>query len=122
MKASMIALVGFALLAVGTGCGAASMQSAQSPTVWQTRALADGIELRVNEDASPDAARVVEDIQSEMRLRYPSPDATQPSHRWETRVLADGVELLVAQDATANASHMADDIQTEMRSRYIGAR
>jgi hypothetical protein len=121
MKASMIALVGFALVTVGTGCSAVSMQS-QAKSTWETHVLADGVELRVSEDASPDASRVADDIQSELRLRYPSTQSDHAGRRWEKRVLADGVELLVSENAGANATRMAADIQTEMRSRYISAR
>ncbi len=73
MKAFAITLVGMVMLTLGTGCGAASLQEPQTssqPVRWETRVLANGVELRVSEDASPDAVRVAEDIQAEMRSRY----------------------------------------------------
>jgi hypothetical protein len=124
MKGSMMAFLGFALLSVGTGCSAVSMQPAQeAKSTWETRVLADGVELRVNEDASPDALRVADDIQRDVRLRYPATEtSTGSSRHWEMRVLADGVELLVSDNASADATRIADDIQSEMRARYISAR
>ncbi len=64
---TMMALVGCVMLVAGTGCGAASWQPSGK---WETRTLANGVELRVSEDASPEAMRVAEDIQTEMRSRY----------------------------------------------------
>ncbi len=59
----------------GTGCSASAQQpqpahAAQVPAKWQTVVLADGVEIRVSEEAGPDATMVVEQIQKEMRSRY----------------------------------------------------
>ena len=70
-------LIAFAIIltAFGTGCAstmteptktAASTDAAQ----WERRKLADGIELVVDPNAGPEAQRVAEMIQSEMRSRY----------------------------------------------------
>jgi len=70
-------LASVALAAFGTGC--AESAQATAPTTpsaqvaqekWETVKLANGIELKVSEEAGPEARRVVEQIQSEMRSRY----------------------------------------------------
>ncbi len=54
-----------------TGCGGAvAVNDAANAPRWETKVLANGVELRVRDDASPDAVRTAEDIQSEMRSRY----------------------------------------------------
>lgn len=45
-------------------------QLSESPAKWRTIVIADGVEIRVSEDAGPDATMVVEQIQREMRARY----------------------------------------------------
>ena len=66
MKLSMM-VIAAAMVMVGTGCGASAVQtSAQAPR-WETKKLADGVELRVSDDAGPEATRIVEDFQKEMR-------------------------------------------------------
>jgi hypothetical protein len=56
----------------GTGCAGemAGRQAATGPARWERRVLADGVELQVREDAGPEAQRVADAIQSEMRSRY----------------------------------------------------
>ena len=76
----MSAAVVMSVVAVmfGSGCSAsatqpahaAPVQTAQAPAKWQTVVLADGVEIRVSEEAGPDATMVVEQIQREMRSRY----------------------------------------------------
>lgn len=71
MNATVGKCLGVVLAAMVTGCGAASVE--EPPAVapkWDTRVLASGVELRVREDASPDAVMTAEAIQSEMRARY----------------------------------------------------
>lgn len=71
-----IALASFVLAAFGTGCAesaqatAPTTPSAQTAEKWETVKLANGVELKVSEEAGPEARRVVEQIQSEMRSRY----------------------------------------------------
>ena len=77
-----LGLMGVALavvLSAVTGCAStgATQASAANTTPqangnvkWETVSLADGVEIRLNEDAGPEARRVVEQIQSEMRSRY----------------------------------------------------
>jgi len=69
--------LGFVTLTLGTGCaatttagGAGQQASAAGPARWESRVLADGVELRVSDDAGPEARRIAEDFQSEMRSRY----------------------------------------------------
>jgi hypothetical protein len=71
MKLSML-LVAAAMTVVGTGCGASAIQAPQTATAahWETKKLADGVEIRVSDDAGPEATRIVEDFQKEMRARY----------------------------------------------------
>jgi hypothetical protein len=58
----------------GVGCGATMQTAAPStpstPAKIETVVLADGVELKVSEDAGPEARRVVDQIRSEMRSRY----------------------------------------------------
>jgi hypothetical protein len=74
MKLSMM-VVAAAMMVVGTGCGASTVgavQPSQTATAghWETKKLADGVEIRVSDDAGPEATRIVEDFQKEMRARY----------------------------------------------------
>ncbi len=69
-----IALTSILALSSGVGCAAttrtvAAPASQGEPKV-ETVQLADGVELKVSEDAGPEARRVVEQIRSEMRSRY----------------------------------------------------
>ncbi len=59
-------------LAMGSGCSAMTTSTpvATGPAKWDTVKLADGVELRVSDEAGIDARRVAEQIQSEMRSRY----------------------------------------------------
>jgi hypothetical protein len=70
MKLITFAIV---LAAFTTGC-ASTMEptktTAQDASQWERRKLADGIELVVDPNAGPEAQRVAEMIQSEMRSRY----------------------------------------------------
>jgi hypothetical protein len=64
-----------AVLVTLTGCASAqeaaqAPQAPQAPAQWETRTLANGVELRINPEAGPEAVRVAEMIQSEMRSRY----------------------------------------------------
>ena len=59
----------------GTGCAstmgdAAKTTGANDASQWQRRKLADGVELVVSPEAGPEAQRVADMIQSEMRSRY----------------------------------------------------
>lgn len=68
-------LVSIASLASATGCattGAATTATTPAATSekWDRVELASGVELRVSEEAGPEAQRVVEMIRSEMRSRY----------------------------------------------------
>ena len=56
-------------LTTGVGCGVTQQTAVASPKV-ETVQLADGVELKVSEEAGPEARRVVEQIRSEMRSRY----------------------------------------------------
>ena len=58
-----------AMVAFCTGCGTLASESA-SPPQWQTHKLADGVEIRVSSAAGPEAERIVEEMQKEMRSRY----------------------------------------------------
>ena len=68
------------VLALATGCASTSSGTgampAGAPTAssssqeWEKVVIADGVELRVSEEAGPEARRVVEMIRSEMRSRY----------------------------------------------------
>jgi hypothetical protein len=82
MKLSTISavVVAVAMTVVGTGCGAQAVQPVQTAQTaqvsqasgnhWQTRKLADGVEIRVSDDAGPEATQLVEELQKEMRSRY----------------------------------------------------
>jgi len=65
----------FGILAVlglaATGCAETTRAGAQTTTPrWERRVLANGVELLVSSEAGPDAEKVAEDIQREMRSRY----------------------------------------------------
>lgn len=62
----------FILAAFGTGCASTMTEPtpAKVASQWERRKLADGIELVVDPNAGPEAQRVAEMIQSEMRARY----------------------------------------------------
>ncbi len=59
-------------LAFASGCASTTTATpvAAGPAKWDTVKLADGVELRVSDEAGIDARRVAEQIQSEMRSRY----------------------------------------------------
>ena len=66
-----IAMTSILALSTGVGCAATTQTAASStPPRVETVQLADGVELKVSEDAGPEARRVVEQIRSEMRSRY----------------------------------------------------
>lgn len=69
-----ILIVVAALPLAGTGCASAipdaGMTAAAEPARVERRKLADGVELVVDPSAGPEAVRVAEMIQSEMRARY----------------------------------------------------
>lgn len=69
--AACFALVAVFGLSLGTGCAETAQigGAAQAPR-WETRKLANGVELRVSDEAGVDARKVVEEIESEMRSRY----------------------------------------------------
>jgi hypothetical protein len=70
-KLSMMTVVVAAMVAFGTGCGAQAVQPVQTAqSGWHTKKLADGVEIRVSDDASPEATQLAEDLQKEMRSRY----------------------------------------------------
>ena len=63
-------VIGLAL-SLGAGCASTGMNAQTTASAkWETVTLANGVELKVSEDAGPEARRVVEQIQSEMRSRY----------------------------------------------------
>ena len=66
-----IAMTSILALSTGVGCAATTQNVATTPKV-ETVQLADGVELKVSEEAGPEARRVVEQIRSEMRSRYMS--------------------------------------------------
>jgi hypothetical protein len=85
MKLIAMKLIAFTFAVIvsafATGCSAsiteptktAATAEASSPSEsaqWERRKLADGIELVVDPNAGPEAQRVAEMIQSEMRSRY----------------------------------------------------
>lgn len=67
-------------LGLGAGCATAgtgavpatpgASTASSSSQEWEKVVIADGVEIRVSEDAGPEARRVVEMIRSEMRSRY----------------------------------------------------
>ncbi len=77
-KTLALALVG--TLALVTGCASTTSESAAAATPAtasahaekrvEHRELANGIELTISDDASPEARLIAEQIQSEMRSRY----------------------------------------------------
>src|SRR5262245_58405731 len=63
----MVALFGLA----ATGCSETTHAAGQATTPrWERRVLANGVELLVSSEAGPDAQKVADDVQSEMRSRY----------------------------------------------------
>jgi hypothetical protein len=68
-----VVAVAAAMISMGTGCGAQAVQpvqTAQASQGWHTKKLADGVEIRVSDDAGPEATALVEELQKEMRSRY----------------------------------------------------
>jgi hypothetical protein len=60
------------LLSLGAGCASTGMTQTASagPAKWESVTLANGVKLEISDDAGPEARRVAEQIQSEMRSRY----------------------------------------------------
>jgi len=69
----LTALVVVSLLTFATGCASTGMgqtTASAGPAKWETVTLTNGVELKISDDAGPEARRVAEQIQSEMRSRY----------------------------------------------------
>lgn len=61
------------VLSLGAGCastGTTTQTAAAGPARWETVTLTNGVKLEISEEAGPEARRVAEQIQSEMRSRY----------------------------------------------------
>lgn len=75
LAAARTLIVAAVALLTGTGCASAMQDTATATTPTaaaqlERRRLADGVELLVDPNAGPEAQRVAEMIQSEMRARY----------------------------------------------------
>jgi hypothetical protein len=60
----------FVLAAFATGCASAMTEPTKDASQWERRKIAEGVEIVVSPEAGPEAQRVVDMIQSEMRARY----------------------------------------------------
>jgi hypothetical protein len=59
------------MLALGTGCSAATTAAAPRTAVpYETRQLAPGVELRIAPDASPGARQAADQLQAEYQSTY----------------------------------------------------
>jgi hypothetical protein len=58
-----------AVMSFATGCASTQTASA-GPARWESVTLTNGVKLEISEEAGPEARRVAEQIQSEMRSRY----------------------------------------------------
>jgi hypothetical protein len=72
MKLSLLVL-SCAALTPALGCAASATQAAPAvhyPIRWQTTELADGVELRVRQDASPGARATAEQVVTQYESGY----------------------------------------------------
>jgi hypothetical protein len=68
MRSIIVFVIGFTILV--SGCAPMMPRGNASVGRWERRVLAEGVELDVRDDASPEARQIAEDFQSEIRSRY----------------------------------------------------
>ena len=71
MNRAFTLVVAAAVLSLGAGCASTGTTTAAAgPAKWETVTLTNGVKLEISDEAGPEARRVAEQIQSEMRSRY----------------------------------------------------